>query len=374
MRGAFVFATACGVSMSGCGPNEIGVDPRAVVDVKVRPASGQALFCPGDAFQVEVLAKMKDGSSCSSTDESRVCMGQKGILKKDMVRVQASAGSWSQRHEFTLVPPRDPLETAAGITLRGWLEGEFKGVRAKSMEGEGEIKPVYQCIREKVFQADGPLQPGQAGRDGPALTIAVTTLSTPYYPNAALIRVDDGSGLTYLVSASADQPARVVSRGQAGAKGASGAPGQPGIAGAAGAECAPGAGGGNGGNGMPGGNGGRGGAGGAIRIIYDEHARDRLEGRVQVASEPGSGGAAGDGGAAGPGGAGGAAGPVTAACQASPPAAGPPGKPGMAGPPGVAGVAGAPGPAPRFESMERARLFLNELTVVTRIEAMPGKK
>ena len=52
--------------LTGCGPSQAQIDPRNVADLQIRPASGQALFCPGAHFGVEFVAKLKDGTTCSN--------------------------------------------------------------------------------------------------------------------------------------------------------------------------------------------------------------------------------------------------------------------------------------------------------------------
>jgi hypothetical protein len=357
----------------------VQLDPRSVVNVTVGPTSGQPLFCPGDAFQVELVARLKDGTSCSSTDPSRGCMGQSSaVIDPADIRIEGNGGALQgPREKFVWMPESDPLKTAdTGLTLRGWLEKVVDGRLQKSMVGERELKPVYQCHMEGVFQ--GPPPPaagGQDGQPGPELRIAVTTLSTPYYPAAALIRVETGTTRVYYISPSADQPVRLVSKGSNGTPGANGANGAGGTNGedapANAAACTKGGDATDGGPGGPGANGGSGGPGGLIRISFDANAADKLRGRILAASvggDPGHGGMGGVGGIGGWGGSGGPTGPDCAETQ---------GKSGKNGDQGTAGAPGRPGPNgpdPVIEAAPRESLFGTELAAISRIEAAKAKR
>jgi hypothetical protein len=371
-------------TLAGCGPKQLKVDPRAVVDVQVRPASGQPLYCPGDAFEVELVAKMKDGSTCSSIDPTRRCGGVEGVISRDLVRIQSSSGDWRNPgwtgdSPYVLVPPDDALATAEqGLRLRAWLEGPTpEGARVKSMEGTNELRPVYTCAaqRERLFSGPSPKLHGENGAPGPSLTVAVTTLSTPYYPNAALVVIKGGGETRYLISPSADQPVTIVSRGAPGFQGKPGSPGKPGENGRdSGLECVKGLDGTNGGPGGPGGPGGNGGPGGAITLLLDSAAADRLRSRVVLKSEGGAAGAPGPGGPGGVGGTGGR-GLVGVACTESGAPKARDGASGQRGPDGPSGQAGPPGPAPVVDGTQaREALFRVELPTIQRIEAAKGKK
>lgn len=364
------------LALAGCGPKQMDLDPRSAVDIQVRPASGQRLFCPGDRFQIELVAKLKDGTSCSSTDRSRGCLGEKdAVIKGSDVRLDGSAGALVDAEKFVWLPPAEPLETAdTGLTLKGWLERTVEGQQQKSMIGEAELRPVYQCHMEAAFGSPPANAPGAAGADGPQVTIAVTSLSTPYYPAAALVRVESGGNRYYYISPSSDQAIRVTARGQDGAAGVPGAPGPKGEDGKAvpkdAPACAKGGTGKDGGDGGDGRIGGAGGMGGVIKIVLDAAAADKLTGRVLTSSPGGSGGFGGAPGPAGPGGAGGAGGPTTPDC---PDNTGVPGKPGRAGRAGAPGPGGAAGPAPVITTAARDTLFAAEMPVITRIEAAKAK-
>ncbi len=368
MRTSYIVVTAA--SLLGCGPTELQLQPKDVVDVQVRPASGQALFCPGDRFQVELVAKLRDGTTCSNVDPNRGCMGKKdSIIDPSQVHLEGSPGALDPK-KFIMHPPEDPLGTAEkGIDLRGWLKSETE----RSMEGTQKVAPVYDCQRDYVLVMPPPVNAGENGGAGQEVLVAVTTLSTPWFPNAALIRVEIGSTRFYRISPSADRPVRIVAPGQPGAAGATGEAGTPGADGQSateGAVCTPGGDGLPGTSGGRGGNGGNGGAGGKFRLVLDDAKSEALLGRVVLENPGGAGGRAGPGGPGGAGGKGGAGAQSAPACPGVVPA----GKDGATGATGLAGAPGQPGPAgppPDVTTTARATLFAAELASISSIEAAP---
>lgn len=361
-------------ALSGCGPSHLQIEPADVVAVSVRPASQQLLFCPGDPFQVELVAKMKDGTKCSNLNGEMGCLGKEDVvIDPDLVRMEASSGKAGKG--FTWNPDPDPLLTAnSGLLLRGWVEKDTDGKHSKSMVDEAMLKPVYQCMRENLFTIPQMASDGQHGAAGPNLRIAVTALSTPHYPNAALIRVDDGASKVYLISSAADQPVRIISRGQNGAHGAYGQRGADGAEGPpdkTNTPCTKGGQGQDGADGAAGGPGGDGGQGGQITIILDAANADKLRSRVEAVSIGGDGGPGGPGGSGGRGGRGGKGGPTASNCSDTD---GPDGRPGRDGHEGQQGRRGQDGPAPTFQTGPRDALFAAELTLIKKIEATPPAK
>jgi hypothetical protein len=204
--------------------------------------------------------------------------------------------------------------------------------------------------------------------------VFVTTLSTPFYANAALIRIEapELSVSQYAISPSADKPVRIVARGQDGARGFPGASGYAGKRGIDSSEtCGIGGRGGDGGPGGFGGPGGNGGPGGVVHVHLDASAADALAHRIQVLTPgglAGDGGYGGSGGAAGSGGSGGPSGKNCFGKNGDAGLAGPP------GPPGPPGVSGAQGPPPTFELSPRNTMFGRELSLIQQIEATPAPK
>ncbi|MFO0759937.1 MAG: hypothetical protein U0359_25860 [Byssovorax sp.] len=366
--------TLAAAGMTGCGPKHMQLDPRNVVNVMVRPASKQMLYCPGDPFQVEVLAKLKDGSSCSSTDPKVVCLGKENaIIEPKDVHVTGSSGQQiDKREKWVWMPDPNPLETAdTGMALKAWIETDIEKQHLKTMEADANLKPTYQCMNETMFHA-GSASTGQNGRDGVALKVAVTTFSTPFYPDAALIRVEGDGIRRYLISESADQVIRIISKGENGGPGMPGTPGRRGQDGqASSATCGTGGNGSDGGDGGAAGPGGNGGRGGPIKVTFDSAALDKLRQRVIFASPGGDAGPGGIGGPGGQGGSGGAGGPSGPNCSGT---RGNNGRAGRNGADGAPGAHGQDGPDPVVTKAARSALFGTEMSMIQKIESTRGKK
>ena len=372
MRSFLLLSLSLGTLAIACGPSRVGIEPSDVTRVDVRPASGQGLFCPGDAFQIELLARTKDGSVCSSTDRKLGCKGKSdAVIDPSVVVVQAWPAEHVGKGPFTFRPDPDPLKTAStGLMLRGWIESKGQ----KSMEGTNALKPVYACMAEHMFTWNDHQGFGAPGGPGPKVDVFVTTLSTPFYANAALIRMEAPElGITrYAISPSADKPVHIIAKGEDGARGFAGSSGYPGSRGFdSSSTCGQGGAGGSGGPGGPGGPGGDGGPGGMIHVHLDASAGNSLMGRVRLENPGGSQGYGGYGGSGGPGGSGGSAGPSGKNCSGSSGPAGPRGPDGPAGPPGAPGGSGPP---PSFDSAARASLFGKELQMIQQIEATPAPR
>lgn len=360
--------------LTGCGPAQAQIDPRNVADLKIRPASGQALFCPGAAFGVEFVAKLKDGSTCSNLNAESGCMNQKNtVIDPQVLRLSGSSG---QVQGQGWVTDADPLKTAdTGVRLRGWLEQVLNGQTYKSVETQLDLKPVYECKDHADYSPNNGRADGTNGAAGAMITVAITTLSTPFYPDAALVRVESGTMREYFISPSADKPIRITATGQPGARGKQGYSGANGKAGdAAPGECKNGTDGMNGLAGGPGGRGGDGGAGATIKVILDDSNPDKLRGRLLIANPGGAPGEGGLGGPGGQGGVGGAAGakPANAAADCAP-KSGNSGQNGANGSNGPRGNAGAAGPAPAFENAKRFVVWANESQAIQRIEGTGGR-
>lgn len=356
--------------LSACGPSSTELDPKSVVDLKVRPASGQLLFCPGDPFLVEVVAKMNDGSTCSSNDASRACLGKTNtVIERDQIDLGLTSGSFDPHKDLVVIPEGDPFKTAQdGMELRASILGIGESAGTRSSVATATLKPVYDCRLSASF--GGGVAAGPVAAVGPDLTLAATSLSTPFYPDAVLVRLDGPGGSSYWISPSSDRVLEFISAGQAGQPGAAGTAG---TAGAAGEDrstqpaCAVGGDGAAGTDGTAGAVGGDGGAGGAFKVFLDDKVADKLLPRLKLSNPggaPGAGGPGGAGGAGGPGGAGGAANPETCANTS--------GKPGTAGSKGTDGAPGKPGaqgPAPTVERQPRGTLFAKELSLIESIES-----
>ena len=368
-RATLAALSVLGVGLGGCGPTLVNFDPNNAVSIDVRPVEGQKVFCPGATFQVEVLAKLQSGSQCSSTDRNVGCQGQKdAVINPTMIRLEGSTGKRTgDLEKFMWSPPADIFETAdTGLVLRAWLEKQVEGQYQKSPVGESELVPVYQCRMGDSFSAS-------SGAPGPDISIAVTSLKTPYYADAALIRVDAQGSRLYYISPSPEQPVHITTYGgdgPAGAQGKAGEKGEDGRAAPSGSPaCTRGEAGRDGQDGGPGGPGGDGGPGGNILIQVDKSAGSSLLSRIVAESRGGGPGAAGRGGDGGPGGRGGdgVTGPNCSDVK------GQDGRAGRAGQSGQAGRPGQSGPAPTVKMAARQSLFVDEMTTIQRIESAKRK-
>ena len=230
MNGTPVSLALCSLlATSACGVTLMRVHPANVAKVWVKPSSGRSTFCPGEDFQVEVVAQLQDGSTCSSTNRKMGCLGKKdAIMDPEEVRVEASAGRLvGERREWSLQPDSNVLATAAeGLLLRGWLERTIEDRRFRSPVGEMRLRPSYDCQQDKTFTYPSDLDPTHSGVRGPNLVVAATPLRTPFHPDAMLIRVEKDGEHFHVISPSEGDPVRIFSKGQAGARGDPGVDGQ----------------------------------------------------------------------------------------------------------------------------------------------------
>lgn len=358
-----------GAGASACGPTVVNFDPSNAAKIVVRPATGRSEFCPGRRFKVELLAELKNGSTCSSVDRARGCLGQEdAVLNNKMVRIEGGPGRFvGDREDFVWEPPADLFATAdTGIRLKGWLQGAVAGRLQESVVGETLLTPVYAC-RSIGEYGGGSAGAGAHGGPGPNLDVSIAPFKTPFYPDAALVRVDSPYGTDHFISAGPADRIRVVSWGVSGGAGQHGVAGKAGEAGRSGSgQCANGENGRDGTDGGPGGPGGDGGPGGQIRVHVDKsHAAD-LQDRLVLESLGGAGGPGGAGGEGGPGGSGGSAGPSGQGCSGQ---QGQKGRDGRRGSDGQAGRPGPSGPPPTFTMATRATLFAAEMPTIQRIEA-----
>jgi hypothetical protein len=368
-----IFLSAALVSLlTACGPTRVAISPRDVVDVVVRPAAGPPAFCPGEAFKVEVVAHLQNGQYCSSTDRTRGCLKeQDAVIDPAQVHIEGSTGGIEGNpKKFLWNTSPDPLVTAStGVAFKAWIEQATPAGVDRSMVAQTRLTPVYACQMNRVFGGGSGGARGENGGPGPDLDIAVTTLATPFYPDAALIRVISGTQRTYYISPSAAEPIRITSAAESGGQGEQGQNGMDGAAGQDGSgACARGGNGEHGRHGQAGGNGGNGGRGGLVRITLDRGAAGRLRGRVLAASRGGDAGPAGNGGSGGRGGRGGNGGPSSPDCTSGG-QGGDGGLDGNNGPSGQPGYPGPNGPLPELGTAPREALFGTEMTQIRQIEA-----
>ncbi len=349
--------------MAACRPTRLEIDPAEVKTLQVRRADSLTRFCPGEVFQVEMLAMLKDGTECSSVRSDTGCRKQKhSVLSPSSVALFAQPGEWVAIEKYLFRPHPDPWKTMRnGITLRGWVQGTAKSRQERSQEVRQRLFPEYTChsATPRVYEpAHAPT--GRPGGRGPTLTVMATPFSTPYYHDAVLIKVLVDGVAHYYISQDPDHPVTIISRGQRGGSGYDGRDGISGLDGSnASSDCQAGGDGGDGGHGENGGPGYPGGPGGEIHLLIDQNAVRKLENRVFVRSDGGLGGPGGLGGRGGRGGSGGYGKggtncTATNGRQGSQGHSGHDGAPGPEGPPGSVQMSVAP--AAEMFSMELPRM------------------
>jgi len=223
--------TLSSFALGACGTNQIHVDPKSVTDLRLElpKAAGEPSFCPGEPIKLEVVATLNDGTKCSNVDPATGCMGKgNALLDPVQIRVDGNAGAFLRKEDVLVwIPARDALATAEkGLSLRAWLEEVQNGQAIQSKAAEAQLRPEYHCMEENIFSIDKPLPLGQEGRHGPDLKVSATTFSTPYYPEAALIRVEYAGSHTHIIAPLGKKPIKIISKGQSGA---TGVPGRNGV-------------------------------------------------------------------------------------------------------------------------------------------------
>jgi hypothetical protein len=345
-------------ALLGCGPKTVSVKPGDVREVVVRPRDGQPVFCPGQPFEVEVVAQMNNGDVCSTTVPGRCAGSDKALLDKKQIVVTASAGIFDPS-TMVLRPVEDPLATAAGMSLAGWVLG------AEQKRATTVLRPVYPCMATSDYDAP-------PGAPGPALEIAATIISTPFYPRVTLVRIRSSDGGVRYVMSPVGQRLRILARGGQGYAGEQGSSGQQGASGSAGGMCQNGGAGGAGTPGGPGGPGGNGGPGGSILAAIDAAAFDEIAAQLDLLTpggDPGPGGAGGQGGAGGAGGAAGSSDPKQCPSGGT---AGPAGPAGSRGSDGSPGMEGPDGPPPKRTAQPRDVLFAAEMPRILELAGAPA--
>src|SRR5450432_2678278 len=87
-----VFALALAAPLAAACTKQVTIDPRNVVSMAVRPAGDPKHYCPGNAFQVELVAQMNDGTACSNVNKRSGCLGHsKAIIDPKDVRLEATS-------------------------------------------------------------------------------------------------------------------------------------------------------------------------------------------------------------------------------------------------------------------------------------------
>jgi hypothetical protein len=310
-------------------PADFAPDPGLVARIReIRIITAAPTACPGNSVRASYEAVLDDGTlvpfAPSYDEDDPPQLHVMFLARTSNAATPLQSGGWSVH--------RDPmLSVREGVRLSAVLKAR------PELSAEAVLTPEYSCLPHAfTFEGEGG-ERGEAGRDGPDITVRLGVVRSPFHPRllVAQIDVEQAPPVWVLADAETVPPAdwlRVESRGGDGGRGVDGARG---AAGAAGTPGCPGSAGGAGGAGGVGGRGATGGRGGRITIVAPQE-EPFLAGLVEARTPGGEGGAGGRGGPGGPGGKGGAASPAEdRRCQ--------PGADGAAGPAGAAGAAGNDG-------------------------------
>jgi hypothetical protein len=324
-----VWGAAC---RTGTPPNQVP-HPTAPSHIRRLRISAPASVCPGHDFTVVYDADLDDGTIKELDPELPGTRPRRGILE-----LAGTNATWTETGQWRAAA--DPVASlASGYRIVATLRANPR------IADTVVIAPEYSCLARRYRFSGARGDRGKRGHDGPAVTVRVGFLRTPYYATLAVAAIQAAdSGSFYVVADAATVlPAdwlQVESVGGEGGSGDQGGPGRRGTDGGGGCPASPG---GDGGNGRAGGPGGAGGSGGAITIIGPSDW-PLFAGLVSAQSPGGRGGSGGAGGTGGPGGRGGlGAEAAHGRCRD-----GSLGRDGATGSAGLAGPQGDPGPSPRI--------------------------
>ena len=310
--------------------------PEQLTRIRHLRIEAPASACPGKAFAASYDGQLDDGSWLPHRLPVELLVLSSPDAK------QFSTGDWT--------PSPDPLASlTTGFRLVATLRAN------PDIADTLVIPPDYSCLPRTLSITGAQGNPGAAGADGPAITVRVGFLSTPYFSTlvAATISITDRPTVYLFADAARVLPGPWLTVESSGGPGGWGRNGRPGRDGTQGGTGCPGAPGGPGENGEPGGSGGRGGVGGAI-TIFGPNDWNLFAGLIDARSPGGAGGRGGPGGEGGRGGAGGLHSGMAAhgLCRD-----GSAGSPGQDGPKGRDGARGVPGPRPQIVTVPSGDVF-----------------
>lgn len=339
--GAVLVLTAC----THRPPPDYAPDPGLVARVKAIHMVTPAWVCPGQTITASYTAELFDGGDvpfATTYDKNHPPELHVVFLNRSSPdAIPLENGNWDTFD--------DPMQSVMqGFPLRVSLRSR------PAMATQDTIGPEYDCLNH-VFHFEGrDGGRGQAGGDGPDVTVRLAILRSPFVERLLVIqvKVEHAPPFYVLANAAVVPPADwllIESRGGRGGRGRDGRRGADGVDGTAGCPGSPGGPGGAGGDGGAGAPGGR---GGRITVVVPRN-HPFLAGLVDARVAGGDGGRGGKGGAGGAGGNGGAATPGAGRrCQV-----GPDGPNGAAGRAGRDGRDGPHGARPQVVTVAAASVF-----------------
>ena len=327
-------------------PADFAPDPGLVARIKRIQIRAPHYACPGQTFPVYYDAILDDGTKIQFDwhyDSKHPPRLHVSFLDRSSDEARTvEDGGWTVS--------ADPIQTVrTGYVLTATLRAN------PALADTARVAPEYSCLPHAFRFAGATGRRGMAGGDGPAVSVRVAIVRSPFYDKllVAGITVENEPPVYILTDASTIPPANWLTLDSRGGAGGDGRPGLAGSDGVAGQDGCPGSAGGNGGNGGAGGSGAPGGRGGQVTILAPAEL-PYLAGIVAARSPGGSGGAGGKGG---PGGKGGAGGKGTASPNGGRCADGPSGQNGADGAAGRDGPDGGWGPQPQILTVPLRDLF-----------------
>src|SRR2546421_7496384 len=284
--------TFLAVACSHAPPEGFAPDPGLVAQIRsIRIATAYTRACPGATISANYEAVLADGARVPFSRS----YDKKHPPRLHVVFLDRESPDAVSQEDGDWVTERDPLATVStGFRLTATLRANSK------VTSTVVVPPYYGCMPHTFTFSGEPGGAGEAGGNGPDVTIRLAVVRSPFYNKLYVAGVQVGVAPPFYVlgDAASVAPADwliVESRGGRGGAGLAGANGTDGSAGAAGCPPQPGAPGGNGGNGGPGGSGGR---GGRVSVVVPVD-QPLLAGLVEGRSPGGAGGAGGAGGTGG---------------------------------------------------------------------------
>ena len=344
LRRLFPFAgIALAAALAACShgpPPDFAPDPGLVARIRKISIRAPQYACPGQSFAVYYDAYLDDGTRvqfATGYDKDNPPKLHVSFLDFDSFEARARGdGGWTTS--------TDPLQTVrTGFRLKAILKAK------PSIRDSVMLAPDYSCMPHDFHFIGVSGSRGAAGADGPAVSVRVGIVRSPFYPKllVSMISVENNLPVFLFADASTIPPANWLTIDSKGGNGSAGRPGAAGSDGVAGQDACPGGAGGNGGNGGAGGAGAPGGRGGQITVMAPAE-NPYLAGLVAARAPGGQGGPGGKGGAGGKG--------VTDA-RGNKCSDGPSGNAGAEGQPGRDGQDGGWGPQPQILTVPLRDLF-----------------
>jgi len=229
-------------------PADFAPDPGLVARIRQIRIRAPQVACPGQSFAVYYDAILDDGTRIQFDghyDRNHPPRLHVSFLDRESWTARAlDDGGW------TASP--DPVQTVrTGFVLTATLKAK------PSLADTAVVTPDYSCLPHALRFAGVNGRRGSAGGDGPAVSVRVGIVRSPFYDKllVAAITIENQPPVYVLTDATSIPPANWLTLDSKGGNGGEGRPGQAGADGVAGQDGCPGSAGGSGGKGGAGGKG-----------------------------------------------------------------------------------------------------------------------